>query len=368
MSGSPAEGLLFLPFFMGEGEQIMAKIDEVRQCAMDTLARVVSSEEEFRQFLEQGSNLFSYSLTDRLLIYGQKPETTMAASFEDWRDKAGCHVRRGEKGIALFSGDGNTVRYVFSDKSVEPDAGKPMPKRWQFTEENADYVVKSLRETIKAYEYDGELYNKILFLTDAACDAWLNEHIKEEQRREFGDFFKSVVAYEVFTRLGIDTKDIEDYLNFSALHRFRSVKAIAYLNMGIEAVEKPFLQQVRRAVIRFEKISLKEKEHGDERKSDKVRDTEEGISEKSLQRDVSGAALDWGPLGEYLKNSGGSRGSAKEAGRGESKEIRGDGGSEAKESDGVDKTDEPVVPSNYVMGGEGFTGADLALHYDCRTI
>ena len=34
MSGSPAEGLLFLPFFMGEGEQTMAKIDEVRQCAM----------------------------------------------------------------------------------------------------------------------------------------------------------------------------------------------------------------------------------------------------------------------------------------------------------------------------------------------
>ena len=29
---------------------------------------------------------------------------------------------------------------------------------------------------------------------------------------------------------------------------------------------------------------------------------------------------------------------------------------------------EPVVPSNYVMGSEGFTGADLALHYDCRTI
>ncbi len=235
----------------------MAKIDEIRKCAMDTLQRGVSSEEEFKQFLEKGSNLFSYSLTDRLLIYGQKPETTMAASFEDWRDKAGCHVKRGEKGIALFSENGNTVRYVFSDKSVEPDEGKSLPKRWKFTDENASYVVNSLRETIKAFEYDGEMYNQILFLTDAACDAWLNEHIREEQRREFGDFFKSVVAYEIFKRLGIDTGDIEAYLDFSALKRFKSIRAIAYLNKGIEAVEKPFLQQVRRAVIRYEQLFSK---------------------------------------------------------------------------------------------------------------
>ena len=145
----------------------MAKIDEVRQCAADTLQRVVSSEEEFLQFLEQGANLFSYSLTDRLLIYGQKPETTMAASFEDWRDKAGCHVKRGEKGIALFSENGNKVRYVFSDKSVEPDEGGRMPERWRFTAEHGPYVVKSLRQTIKAYEYDGELYDQILILVDA---------------------------------------------------------------------------------------------------------------------------------------------------------------------------------------------------------
>ena len=399
MYGSPAEGLSFFAFFCeGRAKRIMAKIDELKKCAADTLDRVVSSEEEFRLFLDTGANLFNYSLTDRLLIYAHKPETTMAASFEDWRDKAGCHVKRGEKGIALFSENGNSVRYVFSDKSVEPDEGCSMPKRWRFREECAPYVVKSLRENIKAREFDGELYDQILILADAACEEWLKEHIREDQRREFGDFFKSVVAFEIFKRLGIGTEDIEDYLNFSALHRFRSFRAVACLNKGIEAVEKPFLQQVRRAVIRFDRLSSKapeqiggvrrrrasednpvngqgnERSEGqevndkstgkkgergdDNRESDRIRDTSAGVSEKSLQRDVPGAALDWGPLGAYLRDTEGSRGAAREAGSGESKEARGDGGVKEAGRGGVDQAGESRG------GGSEGAGAERADLYE----
>ena len=393
--GGPAKGLFLFAFFCEGGQEAMAKIDEVRKCATDTLEKVVSSEDEFRQFLGQASNLFSYSLTDLLLIYGQKPDTTMAASYEDWRDKAGCHVKRGEKGIALFSGNGNSVRYVFSDKSVEPDEGGRMPERWRFSEENAPYVVKSLRENIKAFEYDGEIYDQILFLIDGVCDEWLNENIKQEQRREFGGFFKSAVAYGIFKRLGLDTKDIEAYLDFSGLDRFRSMRAVAYLGKGIEEVEKPFLRQVRNAVIRYDRISSikkekdhghktqepvhrqdlkkeqeaelrtpepsqkldkderQEKEDGEETKPDEVRDSSEGVPEEQLQRNVSGASLDWGPLGAFLKASGGSGGDAQSAEGEGGSEARRDGGPETGKRNGVDTKGELGGGDGKGEGAEG---------------
>jgi len=90
-----------------------------------------------------------YSLSNQLLIYGQRPTATKVLGFQAWR-KVGYQVRKGEKGIAIyapmkFRGDhvaleldarddgiriGFRVAYVFDVSQVDPIdglSGEPLP-------------------------------------------------------------------------------------------------------------------------------------------------------------------------------------------------------------------------------------------------
>ena len=49
------------------------------------------------------SRFHKYSVNNTMLIYMQKPDATVVAGFNKWRDQFGRNVLKGEKGIKIIA-------------------------------------------------------------------------------------------------------------------------------------------------------------------------------------------------------------------------------------------------------------------------
>ena len=59
--------------------------------------------EKYRQYLRTMSRFHKYSVNNTMLIYMQKPDATVVAGFNKWRDQFGRNVLKGEKGIKIIA-------------------------------------------------------------------------------------------------------------------------------------------------------------------------------------------------------------------------------------------------------------------------
>ncbi len=58
---------------------------------------------KYQQYLQTMSNFHRYSLNNTILISLQKPDATLVASFNKWRDQFGRNVKKGERGIRIIA-------------------------------------------------------------------------------------------------------------------------------------------------------------------------------------------------------------------------------------------------------------------------
>lgn len=58
--------------------------------------------DKYMQYLRTMSRFHSYSLNNTLLISMQKPDATLVAGFNKWRDQFSRHVKKGERGIKII--------------------------------------------------------------------------------------------------------------------------------------------------------------------------------------------------------------------------------------------------------------------------
>jgi antirestriction protein ArdC len=80
------------------------QIAELTSKAVEELASALEAgrSEALTQYLAAIARFHKYSMHNVMLIALQKPDATHVAGFHRWR-KLGRHVRRGEKGIAIFA-------------------------------------------------------------------------------------------------------------------------------------------------------------------------------------------------------------------------------------------------------------------------
>ena len=76
-------------------KEITANIEEGIKQLFDT--------DKYKQYLKTMSQFHRYSLNNTMLIYMQKPDATMVAGFDKWKDKFQRHVGKGEKGIKIIA-------------------------------------------------------------------------------------------------------------------------------------------------------------------------------------------------------------------------------------------------------------------------
>ena len=57
--------------------------------------------DRYRNYLTTMSRFHRYSLNNVMLIHAQKPDATLVAGFNKWKNSFGRHVKKGEKGIQI---------------------------------------------------------------------------------------------------------------------------------------------------------------------------------------------------------------------------------------------------------------------------
>lgn len=66
--------------------------------------------EKFKEYLNTMSKFHNYSFNNTMLIAMQKPDATLVAGFNSWKNKFERNVNKGEKGIQIFAPAPYTIK------------------------------------------------------------------------------------------------------------------------------------------------------------------------------------------------------------------------------------------------------------------
>ena len=80
--------------------------------------------EKFKEYLNTMSKFHNYSFNNTLLISLQKPDASLVAGFNSWKNQFGRHINKGEKGISILAPAPFKVKKEL-DK-IDEDTGLPI--------------------------------------------------------------------------------------------------------------------------------------------------------------------------------------------------------------------------------------------------
>ncbi len=80
--------------------------------------------DRYAQYLRTMSRFRHYSVNNTMLIYMQKPDATLVAGFNKWRDQFSRNVMRGEKGIKIIAP--TPFKKKIEEEKLDPDTKIPM--------------------------------------------------------------------------------------------------------------------------------------------------------------------------------------------------------------------------------------------------
>ena len=78
----------------------------------------------YQSYLTTMSRFHKYSVNNTVLIHMQKPDATLVAGFNAWKNKLGRHVKKGEKGIQILAPA--TVQKKVQETVLDPDTHAPL--------------------------------------------------------------------------------------------------------------------------------------------------------------------------------------------------------------------------------------------------
>ena len=80
--------------------------------------------EKYMRYLSVMSRFHRYSVNNTMLIYMQKPDATLVAGYNKWKNQFERHVKRGEHGITIIAP--TPYKKKIEEKKLDPDTKAPM--------------------------------------------------------------------------------------------------------------------------------------------------------------------------------------------------------------------------------------------------
>ena len=100
--------------------------------------------DRYRNYLTTMSRFHRYSLNNIMLIHAQRPDATLVAGFNKWKNSFGRHVRKGEKGIQILAPTPYKIKQ--EEQKLDPDTKLPL------LDENGDPVTEEKEITIPMFK------------------------------------------------------------------------------------------------------------------------------------------------------------------------------------------------------------------------
>ena len=87
---------------MAEKQNPKERLKEITD-SIETGIKELFESDKYKSYLQTMSRFHKYSLNNTMLISMQKPDATLVAGFNKWRDGFSRHVKKGEKGIKIIA-------------------------------------------------------------------------------------------------------------------------------------------------------------------------------------------------------------------------------------------------------------------------
>ena len=108
---------------MAEKQSNRDRLKEITDSIEKGIQELFQSD-KYRQYLRTMSRFHKYSVNNTMLIYMQKPDATVVAGFNKWRDQFGRNVLKGEKGIKIIAP--TPYKKKIEEAKLDPDTKLPM--------------------------------------------------------------------------------------------------------------------------------------------------------------------------------------------------------------------------------------------------
>ena len=108
---------------MAEKQSNKDRLKEITDSIENGIKELFESE-KYKNYLRTMSRFHKYSVNNTMLIYMQKPDATVVAGFNKWRDQFGRNALKGEKGIKIIAP--TPYKKKIEEAKLDPDTKLPM--------------------------------------------------------------------------------------------------------------------------------------------------------------------------------------------------------------------------------------------------
>ena len=110
-------------WYMAEKQSSRDRLKEITASIEDGIKELFQSE-RYAQYLQTMSRFHHYSVNNQVLIHMQKPDATLVAGFNKWKNQFGRNVIKGEHGIKIIAP--TPVKKKIEQEKLDPDTQLPM--------------------------------------------------------------------------------------------------------------------------------------------------------------------------------------------------------------------------------------------------
>ena len=128
---------------MAEKQSNKERIKEITAGIEKGIQELFESD-RYRNYLTTMSRFHRYSLNNVMLIHAQKPDATLVAGFNKWKNSFGRHVKKGEKGIQILAPTPYKIKQ--EGQKLDPDTKLPL------LDENGEPVTEEKEVTIPMFK------------------------------------------------------------------------------------------------------------------------------------------------------------------------------------------------------------------------
>lgn len=108
---------------MAETQTNKDRLKEIT-ASIETGIKELFESDKYRQYLTTMSRFHKYSVNNTMLIYLQKPDATVVAGFNKWKDQFSRNVKKGERGIKIIAP--TPYKKMIEQDKLDPDTKLPL--------------------------------------------------------------------------------------------------------------------------------------------------------------------------------------------------------------------------------------------------
>lgn len=222
--------------------------------------KITSSPTDWMDFLKTSAWSFKYRFDDQILIYAQKPNAKACAEYNTWNNKMNRWIKKYSRGIALLTNEQNKLRYVFDIEDTWSPTNQPL-HLWavdRLHENEFIDMIHNKYDSIDSTSLSDSIIEMSKIIAEENTQDYLSSLIKynhdsgleflEEQEIKsiFTQLTANSIAYQIFSRLELDTKHYFAEEDFSDITLFNSMDTIGQLGTTVHDLTEIGLDDISR--------------------------------------------------------------------------------------------------------------------------